>query len=198
MASRVRSPLTFPICHREIAANVPLTIEQGQRFAIGTLWVAEDAQGWEGKISPQVVASATINGRVVERQVGSVGELTLGDPPNAIPSIHPIDRSVAENEAWTLSLHRGETVSARVIIRRKDGFTKEVSFGKEDSGRNATHGVYVDNIGLNGLLVRENENEREFFLTADPIAKPGKRTFFLRGEVDGNVTTHPIVVEVLP
>jgi hypothetical protein len=79
-----------------------------------------------------------------------------------------------------------------------EGFTTEVSFGKEDSGRNAPHGVYVDNIGLNGLLVRENENEREFFLTADPIAQLGKRSFFLRGEIDGNITTHPIVVEVLP
>ena len=195
-----QGPVTFDIPNLppEIACNVPLTIEEGQQFAIGTLWVGEQAEGWEGTLSPQVIAKATINRRVVERQVGSVGDLVLGDVPNAIPSIHPIDRNVAENEAWTLSLHRGETVSARVIIRRKEGFTKEVSFGKEDSGRNTTHGVYVDNIGLNGLLVRENENEREFFLTADPIAKPGKRTFFLRGEVDGNVTTHPIVVEVLP
>jgi WD40 repeat protein len=193
-------PVTFdiPDLPPQIASNVPVTIEPGQRFAIGTLWVAEDAEAWEGKLSPQVVARATINGRSVERQVGPVGELTLGDPPRAIPSIQPIDRTVAENEAWTLSLHRGETVSARVIIRRQEGFTDEVSFGKEGSGRNATHGVYVDNIGLNGLLVRQNETEREFFLTADPIAQPGKRAFFLRAEVDGNVTTHPIVVEVLP
>ena len=56
----------------------------------------------------------------------------------------------------------------------------------------------MDNIGLNGLLVRQNENEREFVLTADPISPLGKRAFFLRGEVDGNVTTHPITVEVLP
>ena len=193
-------PVTFdiPDLPPQISSNVPITIEQGQRFAIGTLWVGEETEGWEGTISPNVVATATINGRLVERHVGPVGDLTLGDRPNAIPSIHPLDRDVAENEAWTLSLHRGETVSARVIIRRKEGFAAEVSFGKEDSGRNAPHGVYVDNIGLNGLLVRENENEREFFLTADPIAQPGKRSFFLRGEVDGNVTTHPIVVEVLP
>jgi len=35
-------------------------------------------------------------------------------------------------------------------------------------------------------------------LTADPIAAAGKRSFFLTGAVDGNVTTHPITVEVLP
>lgn len=193
-------PVTFdiPDLPPQITCNVPITIESGQRFAHGTLWVGEDAQAWEGTISPQVIASATINGRRVERRVGSVGDLTLGDPPNAIPSIQPLDRELSGNEPWTIRLHRGETVSARVVIRRREGFTNEVSFGKEDAGRNAAHGVYVDNIGLNGLLVRENENEREFFLTADPIAKPGKREFFLRGQVDGNVTTHPVVVEVLP
>jgi hypothetical protein len=56
----------------------------------------------------------------------------------------------------------------------------------------------VDNIGLNGLLVRQGEDERGFVLKADPVAKLGKRSFFLRGEVDGNITTHPITVEVLP
>ena len=74
----------------------------------------------------------------------------------------------------------------------------EVGFGKEDSGRNAAQGVYVDNIGLNGLLVLAEANEREFFLTADPTAVPGRRSFFLKANVDGGVTSHPITVEVLP
>lgn len=193
-------PVTFdiPDLPPGVVSNVPLTIEPGQRYAVGTLWAAEKAEGWEGKISPEIIATATVLGRRVERRVGIVGELTLGDPPSLIPSIQPIDRTVAEDEDWTLQVRRGETVSARVVGRRKEGFTKEVSFGKENSGRNTTHGVYVDNIGLNGLLVREGENEREFFLTADPIAVPGKRSFFLSGEVDGKVTTHPITVEVLP
>ncbi|MEM8670635.1 MAG: c-type cytochrome domain-containing protein [Planctomycetota bacterium] len=182
----------------EIRSNLPITIEPGQRSARGSLWVAEDVQAWEGKISLDVHARGEVLGRVVERNLGSIGELTLGDRPNAIPSIQPIDRTVEEDENWTLTVRRGETVSARVVIRRKDGFVNEVSFGKENAGRNTAHGVYVDNIGLSGLLVRRDETEREFFLTADPITKPGKRTFFLTGAVDGNVTTHPITVEVLP
>jgi hypothetical protein len=193
-------PVTFDIPELPpgLVANVPLTIEAGQRFAVGTLWASESSEGWEGKASPEVVARAEVAGRLVERRVGTVGELTLGDRPNVIPSIQPVDSTVGEDENWTLTVRRGETVSARVVIRRKEGFKNEVSFGKENSGRNTTHGVYVDNIGLNGLLVRTEENEREFFLTADPIAVPGKRSFFLTGAVDGNVTTHPITVEVLP
>ena len=89
-------------------------------------------------------------------------------------------------------------MTARVMVDRKEGFTGEISFGKEDAGRNSTHGVYVDNIGLNGLLVRQNESVREFFITADPIAALGKRDFHLRAATDGGVTSHPIVLEVLP
>ncbi len=124
--------------------------------------------------------------------------MKLGDRPNAIPSVHPVDREVPENEPWTIQIRRGETATARILVRRKEGFNNEIQFGKEDSGRNTTHGVYVDNIGLSGLLVRAGESEREFFLTADPASQLGKRLFHLRGQIDGNVTTYPIVVEVLP
>ena len=85
-----------------------------------------------------------------------------------------------------------------MIVDRDADFKNEISFGKEFAGRNATHGVYVDNIGLNGLLLLEGGTEREFFITADRIAKPGKRLFYLVAEIDGGVTTRPIVLDVLP
>ena len=115
-----------------------------------------------------------------------------------IPSIQPIDRETAASEDWTLKVRRGETATARLVIRRKKGFAKEVNFGKEDSGRNVSQGVYVDNIGLSGLLVLKEATERQFYLTADISAVPGKRSFFFRAKVDGNVTSYPITVEVLP
>ena len=158
----------------------------------------DNASDGDATPEPTLTATAEILGRKVERAAGSVGKLRLGDPAPATPAIHPIDRDVPENEPWRITLRRGETVTARLRLHRRDGFTQEVSFGKEFSARNATHGVYVDNIGLNGLLVRENESEREFFLTADPVARLGERSFFLTAAVDGGVTTYPIVVEVLP
>ncbi len=193
-------PVTFdiPDLPAVIRSNAPVTIEAGQRYAVGTIWVDENAAPWEGKISPQIIARAKVAGRLVERRVGKVGEFSLGDRPSVIPSLQPIDRNVGDDEDWTLQVRRGETVSARVVIRRKEDFNSEVSFGKEDSGRNVSQGVYVDNIGLNGLLVLADKNEREFFLTADPTTVPGKRSFFLTAAVDGGVTTHPITIEVLP
>ncbi len=193
-------PVTFDVegLPPEVVSNFPLTIESGQKYAEGTLWVDQAAKGWEGKVSPQVTASAEVLGKRFERRVGSLGELTIGDRPNVIASIQPTGSATAPDEDWTLQVRRGETISARVILDRKDGFTTEVSFGKENAGRNTTHGVYVSNIGLNGLLALEGMTERDFFLTADPMAKPGKRSFFLTAATDGGVTSHPITVEVLP
>lgn len=193
-------PVTFDVTDLPpgVKSSFPVTIEVGQRYAVGTLWVAETAEPWTDVPMPQVTARANVLDRPVERQVGELGTLTLAERPSVIPSIQPLEGSVAEAENWILRVRRGESVAARVVVRRKDGFSGQVSFGNENSGRNTTHGVYVDNIGLNGLLVRQGEDERGFVLTADPIAQPGKRSFFLRAAVDGNVTTHPITVEVLP
>ncbi len=188
---------------QSVTSNSPIIIEAGQRSAVGTLWVparidAEEAKLWNGEINATVVASANVLGRHVERVAGQLKQLKLAEDPAVIPSLHPLKHDVPENEAWLLQVRRGETVSARVRVRRQAGFTNEVSFGKEDSGRNASHGVYIDNIGLNGLLVLADDEEREFFLTADAIAEPGRRSFFLTTNTNGGVTTHPIVVEVLP
>ena len=193
-------PVTFELQDLPdgLVSSFPVTIESGQRYAVGSIYAAENIQPWEGDVTPKVVARATIGGEAVEQAVGDLGVLKLGEQPSVMPSIQPIGGEVGFAENWTLQVQRGKSVTARVVVRRKEGFQGQVSFGKENAGRNTTHGVYVDNIGLNGLLVRQNENEREFVLTADPISPLGKRAFFLRGEVDGNVTTHPITVEVLP
>lgn len=193
-------PVTFEIegLPESVTATTPLVVEAGQQSAVGTLWVSENAADFGAPVEPRLVATADVLGRRVERRAGTLGELTLGDPPRVIPSIQPMGAAVAENESWTLKVRRGETVSARVALRRQDGFDAEVGFGKGTAGRNASHGVYIDNIGLNGLLALEGMTEREFFLTADPVAQLGRRPFYLKANVDGGVTTHPIFVEVLP
>ena len=195
-----RGPVTFDIPNLPdgIVANVPLTIEAGQQSAVGTLWIHEDAEGWEGKLTPQLIARADIDGRRVERRVGPVGELTLGDPPSALPSLQPSSGETAADENWVLRVRRGGTATARIVVRRQEGFNDEIFFGGHLAGRNASQGVYVDNIGLNGLRILSDSHEREFYLTADETAVPGKRSFFLTAQIDGNVTTHPITVEVLP
>jgi len=177
-------------------STFPVTVESHQRRAEGMVWVPEGTPGSDEKWELRLTATALINGVVVERDGGRLKDFKIGKPSQVIAMIQPIDRDLPANEDWTLDVEVGQTVSARVVLKRADGFDGEVRFGKETAGRNTSHGVYVDNIGLVGLLVLPNQNEREFFLTADEVVTPGERTFFLKAETDGGLTTHPITVNV--
>ena len=72
----------------------------------------------------------------------------------------------------------GETVSATLKVERH-GFDGEIKFGTELSGRNLPHGVYVDNIGLNGITSLAGETERTIFLTVRPTGCRNNRGCFI-------------------
>ena len=57
--------------------------------------------------------------------------------------------------------------------------------------------MYVDNIGLNGLLIVEGQTEREFFITAAPKVRPGVRRFHLRTTADGGQASEPVTLRVV-
>jgi WD40 repeat protein len=181
-----------------IHSNFPVCVEPGQGFAVGNIWANIDAESWQGELQPRVTARATIHGKVVERDAGVVGKLTLADHPNAVLKIVTEGSSTEESGTPIVRIRRGETISLLVTASRAEGFTNEIPLGKEQAGRNLPHGVYVDNIGLNGLLIRENESERPFFITADSVAELGTREFFLTGAIDGNVTSPTVLLEVVP
>ncbi|WP_419187602.1 c-type cytochrome domain-containing protein [Stieleria bergensis] len=200
-------PVTFEIdaLPDGLISNFPVTIESGQQSAQAVVWATPEADAkllsTEAAATAKVTAWAMINGQRIEKSVGDLGKLVVSaNAPKVSATIartsDPADQNVARD--LLIQIPRGQTVSARVVIQRAEGFNGQVSFGKEFSGRNPSHGVYVDNIGLNGLLIVANASEREFFLTADPTATPGKRAFFLTAAVDGGLATHPVTVEVLP
>ncbi len=89
----------------------------------------------------------------------------------------------------------GQTISARVRITRND-FKERVPLGKEDAGRNLPHGVIVDNIGLNGLMIVEGQTEQTFYLTAAKWMTDQTRLFHLKADVDGGLTTLPVILHV--
>ena len=148
----------------------------------------------------RVVATATIQGRVVTRDLGGLGDLRLDAPPKLTVEILPgPDRSVVRQEAgrpMELLIRPGQTISARVRADRRD-FKARIELGGDDCGRNLPHGVYVDNIGLNGLLIVEDQTEREFFITAARKARPGTRTFHLRATGDGGQCSQPVLLRIL-
>jgi hypothetical protein len=180
-------------------ATTPLFIEQGQNFALGAIYADADIT----KPTPEVAArtklraSAIINGSHREHISSGLGAIQLGDKPKLTAAVVSPDGKISSTrEPIELVIHPGETIQAKLRAQRLN-FKERIEFGNEDSGRNLPHGVYVDNIGLNGLLIPEDTTERDFFLTAAKCAQPGRRQVFFRAKGDNGQTTPPIWLNVV-
>lgn len=141
-------------------------------------------------------AKAKIGGRDVTHEAGGLTSLKLGEPPKVIVRILSAEQQAAGAVEQTpeLTVWAGETVRAFVKVERSnhDGL---VELGKEDSGRNMPHGVFVDNIGLNGLMLLSGQTEREFFITTAAWVPETSRLFHLKSNVDG-ITSLPVMLHV--
>jgi hypothetical protein len=182
-------------------ATSPIVVEAGQSQALGTIFADSDAPqptADQAKAS-KVTARATVDGHIVEKQSGSLGEIKLADKPKLLVRVVTSDGSTDSIGSFDhpveLTIAPGETITAKVIVER-NGFDARVSFGNADAGRNLPHGVYVDNIGLNGLLVVEKQSERTFFLKAAKWVPETTRIFHLLARVEGNQATLPVILHV--
>ena len=100
-------------------------------------------------------------------------------------------------EPLEFTIRPGTTITAKVRVVRHD-FKDRIDFGTVGAGRNLPHGAFIDNLGLNGLLIAEGQDEREFFITTAPKTPPGRRLFHLRATPDGGQASLPAVLNVLP
>jgi len=177
----------------------PVVIQEEQRQAFATLIASEDAV----QPAPEAVAKilfkaqALINGQNVVHDIGGLKSLTLKESPKIRVRILSADQHDNGQTESTpeLTVWAGETVRAWLKVDRHD-HTGLVEFGKEDSGRNLPHGVFVDNIGLNGLMLLEGQDKREFFITAAKWVPESSRPFYLKSNVDGGITSIPVMLHV--
>jgi len=180
------------------SATTPLMIEPEQTFAWGAIY----AEPGITKPTPEVgartrlVASGSINGQVVRHSFAGLGEIQVGLAPKVtVKVLAPSGNSTSAGKPVEFTLRPGETISARVKAERLN-FKERIELGGNDSARNLPHGVYVDNVGLNGLLIPEGETEREFFLTAAKWVQDCDRTFFLRAKGDGGQVGPPLLLHI--
>ena len=185
-------------------ATSPVVIEAGQSQAHGVIWADADAPQPtpENAAGSKLTAAAQINGEVFTHEAGTLGELKLADKAKLQVGIAAAQggakpASSAGEGPLAFEIRPGQTIMLQVNLVRHD-FEGEVSFGNEFSGRNLPHGAYVDNIGLNGLLLLEGQTQREFFITCDPVVEPGtSRLFHLEtGAGDGH-TSQPVLLHVV-
>jgi len=180
--------------------TTPIIIEEGQTQALGTINALPDAPQPtpENSKATKVTATAMIRGTEVSKDVNNLGEIKLAEKPKLLLKLLAANDASAEptpDAPLELTVAPGETITARVKVER-NGFDGSAGIGKADAGRNMPHGVYVDNIGLNGLLIVEGQNERTFFITASKTAEETTRTFHLRSDAEGNQTSWPVILHV--
>jgi hypothetical protein len=185
-------------------ATNPLVIQTGQIAAYGSITADADAPAptaEDAKLT-KLTAFATVNGQQVVKESVDLGELKLEERPKLLVRVLPSRQmltagaaSPAGRQTTELVIAPGETISAVVRLERH-GFDGEVSLGGDHSGRNLPHGVFVDNIGLNGLTLLQGETEREFFITAAKWVPETTRPFHLRAEVEGQQTSWPVLLHV--
>lgn len=191
-------------------ASTPLIVEAEQMRAFGVLNTLSDASqpSSEEVAKIQVVASAMVAGKQVVKSLDWKPELKFSEEPKVYVRVFPTaaisDREkspeagewLEPNQPLELTIAPGQTISAFARVKRKEGFKDRISFGNVGAGRNLPHGVYVDNIGLNGLMIVAGASEREFFITADSSVPETTRMFHLRTEGNGKQSSWPVILHV--
>ncbi len=124
---------------------------------------------------------STIGGRTV------VNQLDEGHNPTLLALSGPAD-VVVSVDLPSVKITPGSEVKVTVHISRHEGFKSRVPVDI----RNLPHGVRVLDVGLNGILVTEEESSRTFTLYAEPWVKPLEQTIFAVGRVE---TTSSIPVQ---
>lgn len=185
-----------------VRIDSPLLIEPGQLKAKGTLWLEKDHEPisdeqWNGV---QVTARSTRNKQTISKTVNGFKPIEIKESPKAEFRVVSVETAESDafdlQEPFVITIRPGESVEAKIVARRTR-HQGRISFGMAEAGRNFPHGVFVDNIGLNGLMIPAGKNEQRFFLTAEKWVKPQERLFHLRANnVDGEVTL-PILLRIV-
>jgi WD40 repeat protein len=165
------------------SVSTPLTVQAGHREAEGVILAAAGAPQPSDEAMGKIVmqAKAMVDGKEVTRGVNNFGKIRLDPKPKLLVRLEPAE----------LVIGPGTTISATLKVER-NGFDGLVTFSVE----NLPHGVIVDNIGLNGVLMPKGESERQIFITADAWVPETSRLAFAIENQAGSQCSTPVLVHV--
>lgn len=118
----------------------------------------------------KAVATATMAERTVTRE-SSLGTITV------VPGTADIEVQVDKAE---LPLRPGETQTLHVRLVRNNGFNSRVPIEM----LNLPFGVRVLDTGLNGILVREGELERDVRIYCEPFVQPLEQPLYVQARIE--------------
>ncbi len=166
------------------SASTPMTIQAGHQEARLVINPLDNPQAdWS---QAKLTATALIGKEQLMHEVGKLGPVQLATAAKLRVLIEPAE----------LTLAPGSTITATLKVERH-GYDDRVPI----SVLNLPHGVIVDNIGLNGVLIPEKQTERTIFLKAAPWMTDLDRYFFAesintRGGEVNNQASRPVLLKV--
>jgi hypothetical protein len=179
-------------------ASSPVLIEAGHSMAQGTIFALPDAPAPENATPARVTATAEVEGTRVVKDVEGLGSVALGAEPKVRVWLEPYQEgqeSAPEPLPYDvtpeIAVIPGRLVPAWLRIERK-GFNDPVTFEVES----LPHGVIVADIGLNGVLIPEDQTERKIFLQCSPWVATQSRLCHARANEAEKPTSRPVRVRV--
>ena len=180
--------------------STPLVIQAGHLEAFGTLNAADDAAAPTdaNAMLSKLKATATINGAQVTKEAGSLGRIKLEGKPKVFVMLEPY---VPPEKAGgppappgtmpEITIAPGQTIPVWLKVVR-NGHADLLTFSVD----NLPHGVIVDNIGLNGVLIEKGLSERQIFLTAAKWVPETERICYAVENQAGRQTSRPLLLRV--
>ena len=180
-------------------ASSPIVIQAGHTLASGSLY-AEPGAAKDGDWS-KVTVTATSGKH--SHAVNNFGKVTLGDKPAFIANLEqsvdekPVPRQGSKPAVITITPGRLASAFIRVERNGNEGILNFDVHG-------LPHGIIVDDIGLNGIQVREKENDREIRFACAKWVPEQERLIHCavssaRNEADsaGLATSFPVLLRVV-
>jgi hypothetical protein len=128
-----------------------------------------------GVAALRLVARATVDGREVTRYAD------VTEPLDVVALAPPPDL-VVTTAFRRVEMPAGKEVELTVTVERHNGFTGRVPL----TVMNLPHGVRVNDVGLNGIMIIEKETSRTMRLVAEPWVEPLTQTIVVVGRVEVN------------
>jgi hypothetical protein len=134
---------------------------------------AEEGASLKDAVPLRIVGRTHVQGRLIAH---------AADPEDKLKLISLAPRPDIQMTAQTkeVTLEPGGTAEVKVAIQRNNEFGGRVPV----EVRNLPPGVRVLDVGLNGVLINEDENERSFVLEALPNAEPIEQPIIVAGRVE--------------
>jgi hypothetical protein len=168
----------------------PVVIEQGHRDGLLALSADSSAPGFSPPTWTVLAESAGESARTrIRKEIdpgGSVGGWITVTPPADLR---------VEARPERVVLVPGKEVSVTFSVQRKAGWSGRVPIDV----RNLPQGVRVLDIGLNGVLITENQTERSVRIFAETWVVPQIRPFYAVGRLEAAGTEYasgPLELEV--